>query len=349
MKTGRTLLLKLIAAVAFSSLPLMLLSQEPSTCAENLKSAQSQFDKGHVELISGLISDCMKSGFKREEQLSAYKLLIQSYLFEDKLETADSAMLTFLKRYPEYMLSPTDHSSFVYLFNSFRVKPVLQLTFHIGLNLPYVSFVTQRSHSSEPNPGVYKTDMLNIFGSVEAKYALNKKFDVNVELGLSQIKFTNEENYLDFATIKYIETQLRIEIPVSVTYNIISLGKLTPFVRVGFGAALDISSTAKCSQMPLDINGSEIRTGADISISDSRTFIDLFPQTGIGLKFKTPGGFISLEGRLNSGMFNQHKEGANTNGILDSFYMYADDDFHLNTMNISFGYTQIFYKPSKRK
>ena len=32
-----------------------------------------------------------------------------------------------------------------------------------------------------------------------------------------------------------------------------------------------------------------------------------------------------------------------------TYYFYADDDFNLNAMNFSIGYTRIFYKPSKRR
>jgi hypothetical protein len=97
-----------------------LYSQEAGTCAEKLKTAQSLFSKGQVEQIPSLLKDCLQSGFKKEEALAAYKLLIQTFLLNDKLDQADSTMYEFLKKNPEYQLSPTDHSSFVYLFNKFH-------------------------------------------------------------------------------------------------------------------------------------------------------------------------------------------------------------------------------------
>jgi hypothetical protein len=350
MKTGRSLLIKLLAIAIFSFIPLVLFSQEASTCAENLKEAQNQFDKGHIELISGLLGECMKSGFKSDEQLSAYKLLIQASLFEDKLGEADSSMLAFLKRYPEYQLSPTDHSSFVYLFNTFRVKPVLQLTLHIGLNLPYISSVTQHSLSGVPKPNKYSTDLLNFFGSLEAKYPVNKKFEVNLEAGISSIKFTKTEDFLNFSQTKYIETQQRIELPVSVTYNIITFGRFTPFVRGGFGAALMLSTSAKASATSFDPTKSDTpQSSADISRSDSRHFINMFAQAGFGIKLKTPRGFASFEARVNPGLGDQVVRGGASEQPLQGIYHIKDDDFNLNTMNLTFGYTYIFYKPSKRK
>src|SRR4030042_1180183 len=122
MKTrySNTFLLRFFLIVLFSSVPLLVLPQETSTCAENLKNAQTLFDNGQVQQVPEMLQESLRSGFKQEEELAAYKLIIQTFLFQDKNELADSAMLAFLKKYPEYQLSPTDHSSFVHLYNNFN-------------------------------------------------------------------------------------------------------------------------------------------------------------------------------------------------------------------------------------
>jgi|SRR5664280_28881 len=350
MKTGNSVLIRLLGVAVLFSLPLFMFSQESSTCAGNLKNAQSLFDKGQVEMVPEMLRECMRSGFKREEQIAAYKLLIQSYLFVDKLGQADSTMLDFLKSYPEYQVSPTDHSSFVFLFNSFKVKPVIKFTVHIGTCLPFLTFINPISLSSEPAPSKYSSDMLNFFASLEAKIALTSKLDANIELGFSQIKFTNVENFLTIGVINYTETQQRLEIPVTVTYDFLRFGKFTTYARAGLGATIDINSSAKTTLTPFDQSGSETRSGADIARNDSRTFLDMFSQTGVGIKYKTPSGFISLEARMNNGFFDQVKRSTTSNTEeLGEKYFYIDDDFHINTFSLSLGYTQIFYKPSKRK
>jgi hypothetical protein len=76
----------------------------------------------------------------------------------------------------------------------------------------------------------------------------------------------------------------------------------------------------------------------------------MFAQAGVGIKYKTPRGFISLEARMNGGFFDQVKRTttSNTEELRDKYY-YKDDDFNINILSFSLGYTQIFYKPSKRK
>jgi hypothetical protein len=323
-------------------------AQAAGTCAEKLKSAETFFSKGQVDQIPDLLSECLKSGFTKEEALSAYKLLIQTQLLNDRLEEADSSMLSFLKSNPEYKLSPTDHSSFVYLYNSFVVKPVLMLSFRAGVNVPFLTFVQEHQTSGIPGKSVYKTDASNIFLSLEAKFRISPKLEVGAGAGYSQVSFTNIINYYDFAKIQYAETQQRLEVPVSVSYDLPGFGKFTPYLRGGIGAALNISTSAIASLDPTDKNNPYGRTGGTLNVEDSRIPIDIFGLAGAGLKFKIPRGFVFLEAKGNFGFLDQYKTGGKNTALLQNYYFWSDPDFRLNTFNLSLGYTYIFYKPSKK-
>lgn len=325
---------------------------EVGSCAEKLQTAQNLFDRGQVEQVAGLLQECLKTGFNREESLTAYKLIIQTYLFEDELEKADSAMLDFLRRNPEYELSETDHSSFVHLFNTFQVKPVVQISVHFGSNLPFTSFVVQRSVPGFVAKGEYSAPAFNLYGSVEAKFKMSEKIELNFETGYSQIAFINKEVFTGLGTTTYKETQSRIEVPLSATYNIAKLGKFTPYARLGAGTALLLKSVSTSEFIGFDQNGDD-NTGSDIDRKDSRYTFDIFGQAGAGIKFKTRGGYMFAEARGNFGVFNQTKRSGlpdytHSSDELANYYKYADDDFNLNAVNFSLGYTQIIYKPSKR-
>lgn len=333
-------------------------SQDVGSCAEKLKNAQALFSRGQVEQVPTMLSECMRSGFTREEYLDAYKLLIQSYLFEDKLEKADSAMLEFLKINPEYELSPTDHSSFVHLFGNFIVKPVVQVSFHFGTNIPFVTSITDNSVSGVPGDSKYSSGFGNLFASLEAKFELSKKLELNFEPGYSQLSFTNTGDYnnlisndevLTVGVTTYKEKQLRIELPVSITYNFRKFSKFTPYGRFGAGPALSLSSSATAEYTPTAINDPPI-TGSEINIKASRISMDIFAQVGAGVKYKTRGGYLFTELRSNIGFLYQPIGKGSTieEQELAVRYYYTDDDFHLNTLNFTVGYTQIFYKPSKR-
>jgi outer membrane scaffolding protein for murein synthesis (MipA/OmpV family) len=342
----------ILILVLLTFCPLTGRSQETGSCAEKLKSAQSLFDKGQVEQVPSLLFECMKSGFTREEYLTAYKLVIQSYLFEEKLEVADSTMMAFLKANPEYELSPTDHSSFVHLFNNFRVKPIMKVSFHFGTSIPFLTAVSDphKSTASEQGSIKYSSGLTNLYASLEAKYELAKNLEVNLEAGYSQLKFTRTEEFMRIGVTTYTETQKRFELPLSLTYNFKRFGKFTLYGRLGAGPALSIGTTATADFEPSDING-DPNTGPDIDRAASRISTDLFMQGGVGIKLKTRGGFIFTELRSDIGLYNQVIRAGSTSEEqeLAWYYHYADDNFHINAVNFTIGYTQIFYKPSKRK
>lgn len=340
----------LILLIIFGLNPFQLFSQEAGSCAEKLKTAQNLFERGQIEQVPAILRECMRSGFNREESLSAYKLLIQAYLFNDNIALADSAMLDFLKKNPEYELSPTDHSSFVRLLNSYNVKPVIQISLHMGTNLPFVTFVNRNPKLGEPGESKYSTNALNFYSSLEAKFELNKKFEVNIEAGFSQLSITNSETMGEYSELTYTETQHRIEIPASVTYNYKNINRLTLYGRLGFGPALNLGATSKSSELSIDLNNQFLKSGSEIDLRDSRISMDLFAQVGGGIKYKTRGGFFMFEVRSNFGLYNQNIGGDTTqDDELNWYYHHGADDFHLNALNFTVGYTRIFYKPSKRE
>jgi hypothetical protein len=348
MKNRYSYISRFLLILIFSSFVLTLLPQETSTCAENLRNAQTLFDNGQVEQIPATLKECLRSGFKKEEELAAYKLIIQTYLFQDRNDLADSAMFSFLKKNPEYQLSPTDHSSFVHLYNNFNVKPVIQLVIHIGTNIPFLTFIDTKSLSAIPEPKNYTVSALNLFASLEAKFAINSNLELNIEGGYSQLSFDCTENFLDYGTVNYSEIQHRIEIPVTATCNFISFGKFTAYARAGAGAAFNLSSSANALWSSFGIITFSNQESPEISRDDSRIKMDIFGQAGAGIKLKIPKGYLNFEIRTNLGVYDQVLGGGDSSTQLKT-YKYKDDNFNLNAVNFSFGYNYIFYKPSKVK
>jgi len=342
-------LFMVFVASLFTFLSPTLLSQETGTCAEKLKNAQTSFDKGQVELVPSLLKDCMKSGFNKEEALTAFKLLIQTFLLDDETGKADSSMFEFLKRYPEYRTSPTDHSSFVFLFNKYKVKPVVQLAVHAGINKPFLTGVSENLTGGEPGESVFSSKFSNLYLSVESKFKLNKNLEAGFEIGYSQIKVSNRIDFMGFAVSDYTETQNRIEIPVGITYDFARFGKFSAYGRGGLGIAYNLGTSATASSTPTDRNNPGNRTGETLRRKDSRATLDLFGQIGTGLKYKIPRGFFFAEVRSAFGFAQQNVSGGETVPLLEIYYMWRDPNFMLNALNINVGFTYIFYKPSKIK
>lgn len=345
MLYGRTKVLSFLLALLFT---IPVFSQEPPTCAEKLQSAQMLFERGQVEEIPELLSSCLESGFNREESLQAYKLLIQTYIYNEQLERADSAMLSFLRKNPEYTVSPTDHTSFVSLFNNFASKVIIQVSVHAGLNMPFLFIASEESLFGIPGDKKYSSRAANFFGSAEVRYKVTNRLELNAEIGYSQLSFNNSEN-VGFALSGYKEVQRRIEVPLTATYDVLILGKFRPYARLGFGPALNMNSYGIGEFSPEDKGNPYSRSGENIT-DLPRIFIDFFAQAGGGLKFKVREGYLFAEIRSNFGVFNQAKtRGYNSESDEKSFFfMSGEDSFHLNNLNFNLGYTRIFYKPVKK-
>lgn len=327
-----------------------LFAQGAETCAEKLDRAQTSFDRGLLGEVPGLLTGCLKSGFKKEEELQAYKLLIQTYLLNDKVELADSTMDAFLKRNPEYKTSPTDHSSFVYLYNKFNVKPVLMLGVRIGSNIPFLTFIDENLLAGSPGKSEYNTNATNIYISADAKFRLSERMELSFEGAYSTLKFTNiVSDTMSHATITYDEHQQRIEIPVCINYDIRSFGNFTLYARAGLGAALNLSAKADITNIPTDRNNRNDRTGETLDRKDSRISMDIFCQLGAGMKYKIPKGYLFAELRSSFGVLNQNVSGGTTVDIAEQLYRWSDPGFRMNAFNFNIGYTYIFYKPAKKE
>ena len=61
-------------------------------CSVKLDSAQNLFENGIIEEIPQVLNPCIEEGFTREQKISAYKLIILTYLFDDNQQGAESTM-----------------------------------------------------------------------------------------------------------------------------------------------------------------------------------------------------------------------------------------------------------------
>ncbi|MFN8239234.1 MAG: outer membrane beta-barrel protein [Bacteroidales bacterium] len=324
-----------------------LIAQVKESCAEKLREAQTLFEKGQTRQVEGMLAGCLRSGFKKEEELAAYKLIIQTHVLNDQPAKADSAMLSFLRKNPEYKPSQTDHSSFIYLYNTFNVDPVIQFSVRAGLNVPFMTFVSDNSVLGEKPVIKYGSGALNLHISAEARIIVGKNLEAGAELAFSQLSFSSDYT-TTFASGKYHEVQSRIELPVFVMYNLADWKKFTPFVRLGAGPSLDIASKGDFSLEMTDLNNPNDRPPVSLNRGDSRRRIDLVIQPGGGMKYKIPGGYIFAEARFSLGLLNQNIPGGESTQNQNHLYFWADPDFRLNCFSVSVGYTYIIYRPTKK-
>ena len=322
-------------------------SQEDD-CAVKLKEAQACFDRGQVELVSTLVNPCIQSGsFTKEDELIAYKLLIQALLLDENIAEAEEFMLEFLRKNPEYEHTAADYTGFVYIKNKFEVKPVLMLSVQAGLNYMFMTGQSERSVSSLPPDISISRDPVNLYAGVDVMYPIYPRLRVAGGLFFSTSSFSYTENIMNFTKVEYKESLRRLEVPVSAIYDFARLGSFTLTGRLGAGYVMNLKTDAKALNAPTDINNGFTRTGEDVDRSDSRIKSDFFIQAGLGSMIKIPHGYFTAEIKTAFGMRNQVID--SPPGSLEYYYFYTDDTFRLNMIGVSLGYIHIFYKPFKSR
>ncbi len=348
----------LLITFLMNSNPVM--SQE-SDCALKLQDARDKFNTGQIEEIPSLLEDCLKSGFSREDRIQAFKLLINSYLFDDNLALSEQYMLEFLTKYPEYEPVATDPVEFVNLKNEFDNDPRSSIGFAGGLNFSLIrvseAFGTGAKSGLEKGlegNGVYKSSGSGFQAGIVYNYYINPKLEVGIDPMIIQNTFEFEQRPTSFLHLEYSENQLRVDLPVTLIYSFETSGKMAPYFRLGIKTSYLISSTAKSDSKLSYINTGQLNfediTGQEQDIDIYRSVNNYWAIFGGGIRYKIPRAYFFLDIRYNLGLANQVKSNSRNIGLNENLftYFYRDDNFYLDDISVSFGVSKTIFKPRRK-
>ena len=333
--------IKFFALIFFyESIVLSLNAQD--SCSLVLSDAQNLYKKGQIEEIPQMLAHCIENGFSDEERIEAYKLIVLSYIFNQEKLEADSSMLSFLKKYPEYQVTNNETAEFLQLFKSFRTLPIFSVGISIGGNISFPVMINNYTTNGQNVKGMYSNSGIGYNAGIKFIYYIVKKLAINLE----GVYYTNKFNYNlvlpDYISVNSEETLTKLEFPVSFTYDFNEL-KFSPYVRVGFALDYLVNATEKnnltiISQNTL-ISGSE---------NVKRRQFNYSAIIGGGLRFRVTKGFIFLDLKWKSGILDQVLPGSKFNNIETYRFQSPENDFGINNLVFSIGFVHSFYKPVKK-
>ena len=327
------------------------------TCAFTLQEAQSLYDQGLIENIPDMLQECIRSGFTKEERQDAYKLIILAYLFDDNQDMANEEMLAFLKRYPEYEITPTDPVEFTYLYNTYDTEHKFTYGLCIGGNLNH-GFMGEPFSVGKLTGNadqVYKPAGIGLSGGLRLNFLLATNLELSVEGIFNLAKFKNEQEPIFGNIIQNAptETHMRIDVPLTVTYDF-PVGDFKPYLRAGGKVGYLMSASYRGMRKYLgETDELDDLTGSDLDISPLRRQVNFWAVAGAGVKYKIPYGYLILDLRYDIGLMDLNDLSKSRYNATDDvqemnwLYMDTDDIFRLNHIMFSLGYQRTFYRPKK--
>jgi len=328
------------------------LEAQVNKCALNLIDAREKFNAGLIEEVPGLLLDCIESGFTDEDRIEAYKLLINAYIFDDYPDLAEKFMLQFLNQYPGYKVADNDPFEFVNLFDQFDNHPRYSIGFNIGTNLSMVRVtepfgVYDLNKVSGDYSGVPGLNISGIFN-----YYLTPRIELSAEPGYSVTNFKYEVTPFPFTQTEYKEQQGRIDLPLSVLYSF-DAKTFSPYLRWGLRGSYLLMSKGESKRSFLDTGGVEFGdiVSDGIDISDRRVPLQLSSFIGGGARYNIHKAYFFVDVRYNFGFTGQVDPASRQDLNDDNIWLYyhIEDDFKLNDLSLTVGFTRVFYNPKRKR
>lgn len=334
-------------------IPLDSLQGQDDNCGILLLDARDLYDAGIVEEVPDLIKDCLMSGFSIEDLLEAYKLVINSYLFDGYPEKADSVMQAFLQVFPNYEPTAADPAEFQQLMETYQTDPYLSAGFMFGGNLSMPQLRESYGTSSPTlNKGSYPLSSLGF----QVSGLLNVKLFHNAELGIElqfvRNQFSHKAQAYPFTSYVYNEQQNHVALPVSFAYMFSPNRVLKPYLRIGIKADYLISATASATRSYGETGDAVYKdvSTPNTDVTALRNNFNGMVFAGGGLRFKLSKSFVFIDARYCYSIMGANKgDKRYASPDLNWLIYYVDNDFQVNAFAFSIGYLRNFYNPKKKQ
>lgn len=334
-------------------------------CAQTLRLASSSYDQGRLHELPGLLKGCLTSsnGFSNAEKVTAYKLLVLSYIYLEEPAKADSTMIELLNT--DHFFEPNqsvDPAEFIGLYNTFRTKPIFSIGVKFGVNLTLPSVISNYyTGNNAAGKGTYSPS-IGIQGglSFEKKLFQRSKNDflkrftfapevlyVARSFSYSNTVFTTDNPQVTSGITPndYTESQTWIGINPLLQYQLRKDSRFNPYVMLGPGIDLLIGNSVLATTTR-GTTGS-VASGPSIDVKNSYQQVIYSVIAGAGAKYKIGGLFATFELRYQHGLVNAINPARRTNSEFTFDYGGQFNDYSLNNLSVMGGVSVPIFKPQK--
>jgi len=349
-------------------------AQDLVDCTYLLEDAREAYDAGMVELVPELLLECIQTnGLSGEARKEAYKLVINSYIFDYLSPEADSLMDDFVGEFPEYRAQNSDPQEFVFLLDSHlialgidpdefpedsivvadEIKPPgyfarrnitkgageygNTIGFNVGAVLSFPN--TLEGYSvGDPAQDDSHFGMLPGFQlGAEANQILNRKMEVSIGLLYNLTRFSYSASPLSFTSYRYVEAQHLVELPISLVYKLNPEDqKICYYLRGGLVPSYMFYASGKGTRTDEDSQDDVVVERTKITASRGKFNLDVL--LGGGVRIPLDNAFIFAEVRWATRIMQSNREDDRyQNSDLTWLLYHVDSDFRVHQLSICGG------------
>jgi hypothetical protein len=328
-------------------------------CTVKLNQAQKLYEEGKIEKIPALLSDCLESGFNKENKVAALRLLTLVYLFDDNTEMAEKNLVAMLGADPEYKVNPNvDPVEFIRLYKSFRTNPVFSLGAFIGNNTCNVRLIQVHTLNNYKNANTqYKSNGMGFTIGVRAVYHISNKMHLGFEPMYASYKFSFSENVTSNAADNGNQIINYLELPLQLSYDFFKKGEFSFYGTGGAGYGKYMNGTIDIAKTYPNKENADV-TGSSVNAEKTLKPYMINGNLGLGVRYHIPHGNIQLGVRYKFGINNianttnrkMENLDENTKSLNELYfkYDYAYDDISLSSYSILVGYNYEFFIHKKK-
>lgn len=342
-------ILKYIIAPLFIILSLVSIGYAQDDCLLKLQDAQKLYDEGKIEQIPDLLNPCIKNGFNRENKIQALRLLALVYLFEDKHEEAEEALLQILKMDPEYKVNKSvDAVDYIRLYKLFNTDPIFSVGIMGGFNNTYPMLIEPiGTNSFDSINANYSSDGIAFCIGLRATYHWDTKLEITFEPSyLINAKFSFSEDVSSYEYNTGSEQANYINFPLLVNYNFYELKQSKFYAELGFCYGLFVGGSQELTSSFVD-NTNPSSPTPSFSTNDIREKNNYAGIIGLGSKVNLDRSFLQLGLRYSYGFNNVVKDDLVNNATTNTAQWtnrHIDNQLRMTNLIFTISYNYEFYK-----
>ncbi len=342
--------------------------QADGDCDKKLALAEEYFREGKLETFEDSLEESLVKcipGFENNKQVDALRLLTIKALLKNDNQKADHYFSQLLEISPEFRLDlsqQTDPAELIYLYKSFRTRPLLSLDYQAGVGITGVNTAQRFAVDNSLSRPSYGYVPGLVLGGEAMLPFFNRNLGLVVGLNFNRKQFTYSDvletlsttnsTQPDF-TLNFTERQDWLEVPIMLRYDFdkksiynFERNALVPMIEGGISYARLVNAKFIQPQRFNSVTASQL--GQDINVRDLRQHFQANLLVGGGLKYKWNEHYFFVKVRYSLGLtnvVNDENRYSPKNQDLIYTYGYVDDNFTVNSLSVIVGFEQTIYSP----